>query len=264
MVLESWSDQRHVVIGVVHAPPLPGTPRYGGSWTDVQNFVRSDAASLVEGGVDGLILENFGDAPFFPRCVPIDVVAHMTQLASILRSQFDVPLGINVLRNDGVGALAIAAATDAQFIRVNVLCGARVTDQGIVEGIAHDLLRARNGLQSHVKIVADVDVKHSATLAPRPLEDEVADLIERGLADAVIVSGMATGQAVLSEHVRRVKHVAGNTSVLVGSGVTPENIAEYGSAADGFIIGTGFKRDGVCTHEVDVMRVRALMAVIRR
>lgn len=262
MLLELWNDRRRVVIGVVHAPPLPGAPGYDGRWDEVQHFVQADAATLVEGGVDGLMLENFGDAPFFPGRVPASVAAHMTQLASALRRQFDVPLGINVLRNDGVSALAIAAATSAQFMRVNVLCGARVTDQGIVEGIAHELLRERKLLGPDIKILADVDVKHSAPLAPRALRDEVEDLIQRGLADAVIVSGAATAKAASREHLASVKDAAGDTPVFVGSGVGSDNIADY-AAADGFIIGSAFKRGGLIANEVDGARVRSLMSALR-
>src|SRR5690606_13240725 len=114
----------------------------------------------------GLMLENFGDTPFYPRRVAAHTVAAMTAIAVEVRRQVDLPLGINVLRNDGLSALGIAAASGADFIRVNVLSGARVTDQGIVQGIAHDLLRERRWLGAEsVKILADVNVKHSAPLA---------------------------------------------------------------------------------------------------
>src|SRR5262249_12302675 len=154
-----WSDQPHPVIGVLHAPPLPGSPRFGGDTSAVLAAVLHDADALAAGGVDALLLENFGDAPFFPRRVPAATVAHMTALAAEVRRRFDLPLGINLLRNDGCGALTVAQAVGGAFIRVNVLCGARVTDQGIIEGIAHRLLRDRAALGAEgVQILADVDV----------------------------------------------------------------------------------------------------------
>ena len=181
------------VIGMVHAPPLPGSPRYGGDPEAARDAMLRDAEALVKGGIDGLLLENFGDAPFWPRRVPAATVAHMTALAAELKRRFRVPLGINVLRNDGQSALAIAAAVGAQFIRVNVLCGARLTDQGLLEGIAAKLLRDRAALgASVVKIFADVNVKHSAPLAARPLDDEARELVERGGADGLIVTGPST------------------------------------------------------------------------
>jgi len=171
-----------------------------------------------------------------------------------------VPLGINMLRNDGQSALAVAHAVGANFIRVNVLCGARVTDQGVIQGIAHDLLRERAHLGAHdIKIMADVDVKHSAPLAVRPIIDEVDDTIERGLADAVIVSGAGTGKPTDPQHVRVVKGAAGDVPVFIGSGVSAATVEQF-DAADGFIVGTAFKRNGDVAEPVDIDRVRAFVS----
>lgn len=245
---------------MLHLPPLPGSPRFNGGLGAIRNAMLRDADALAAGGVHGLMLENFGDVPFFPKRVPAQVVAHMTALACELRRRFDLPLGINVLRNDGSGALAVAQAAGAQFIRVNVLCGARVADQGILNGIAHDLLRNRAMLRAEVRIFADVDVKHSAALAPRPLADEVSDTLHRGLADALIVSGWGTGQPTDPSEAREVKQAAGNAPVFIGSGVTAETIAPYLPHCDGFIIGSAFKRDGRVEAPVDQARVAAIMS----
>ena len=184
----------------------------------------------------------------------------MTALAAAVKQQFDVPLGINVLRNDGCAALSIAHAVGADFVRVNVLCGARVTDQGIIQGIAHDLLRLRRTLGAErIRILADVDVKHSAPLVDMPLEQEVADLIHRGGADGLIVSGSGTGRAASVEQLKNVKLVAGDVPVYVGSGVTEQSIGQFLDVADGFIVGTWLKRDGHANHPVNVERVRALV-----
>ena len=197
MLLPEWSSRRCPIIGMLHARPLPGSPDYCGDFATARHMVLRDAEALVAGGVDGLMLENFGDSPFYPHRVPAITVAAMTSLASDLKWRFDTPLGINVLRNDGQSALAVAVACGASFIRVNVLCGTRVADQGFLHAIAHDLLRDRANLRANsIQIWADVNVKHSAALAERALEDEVRDLIDRGKADAVIVSGSATGQPI--------------------------------------------------------------------
>src|SRR5262249_16672127 len=153
-------------------------------------------------------------------------------------------LGINVLRNDGRTALAIAHAVGAAFVRVNVLCGARVTDQGIIQGIAHDLLRDRAILgASNLKIFADVDVKHSAPLAARQVEDEVDDTLKRGLADAIVASGAGTGKPTDPDKLCRIKKAAGDAPVFVGSGAGAETIRTLAARCDGFIIGTAFKKD---------------------
>jgi len=224
-----------------------------------------DAEALATGGVHGLMLENFGDVPFLPGRVPAHVVAQMTALASEMRRRFDLPLGINILRNDGCSALAVAQAVGADFIRVNILCGARVTDQGIIQGIAHDLLRQRAMLGAeNIKILADVDVKHSAPLALRAIEDEVDDMIHRGLADALIVSGAGTGKPTDPNQVQRVKVAAKETPVLVGSGVDLASLASLLPHCDGLIVGSSLKSDGLAHNPVDISRVREFIRAINQ
>jgi membrane complex biogenesis BtpA family protein len=265
-LIPQWSAVTKPVIGMLHLPPLPGSPRYSGDLNAVTAAVLRDAEALSAGAVHGMMLENFGDVPFYPRRVPAYVVAHMTAIACAVRARFELPLGINVLRNDGQSALAVAHAAGAAFIRVNVLCGARVADQGVVEAIAHDLLRDRATLGANgIRVFADVDVKHSAPLAPRPLADEVADTLHRGLADALIVSGSGTGKPTDPEQVRDVRTVAaGVASVLVGSGVSARTIPEFLPHAEGFIIGTAFKPSGDPSRRVDVQLVKELMATFSR
>ena len=263
-VLNAWSDISTPVVGMVHLRPLPGAPRYDGDLSAVRDAMRRDAHALAEAGVDGLMLENFGDAPFLPGRVPAHVVAHMTTLARSLRRDIDLPLGINVLRNDGRSALAVAHAAGAQFIRVNVLCGARLTDQGLIQGIAHDLLRDRTALgATDVKIFADVNVKHSSPVAPRPVEDEARDTFERGGADILIVSGPATGSAAAVDEINVMKAAVPDAPVFVGSGITADNIDNYRSCADGFIVGTSLKHDSDVVHPVDPQRVKSLLRKLR-
>ena len=259
-LLPQWSGIKPV-IGMVHLMALPGSPRFSGDLRAIRDAALRDAESLAAGGVHGIMMENFGDVPFYPGRVPASVVAHVTAIAAEIRRAIpDVPLGINMLRNDGQSALAVAHAVGANFIRVNVLCGARVTDQGVIQGIAHDLLRERAHLGAHdIKIMADVDVKHSAPLAVRPIIDEVDDTIERGLADAVIVSGAGTGKPTDPQHVRVVKGAAGDVPVFIGSGVSAATVEQFDSA-DGFIVGTAFKRNGDVAEPVDIDRVRAFVS----
>ncbi len=160
--------------------------------------------------------------------------------------------------------MAAATACGAYFIRVNVLAGARVADQGILQGEAHDLLRYRRSLGSTVRILADVAVKHSAPLGSRDLGDEVEDTLLRAGADAIIVSGTATGKATNLDDVRLAKKAAGPAPVLAGSGVTEMNAIEVLSVADGLIVGTAFKEGGTATNRVEPARVRQFMRVVRR
>jgi membrane complex biogenesis BtpA family protein len=263
--LKEWASRTCPVIGMLHAPPLPGAADYEGSVAAIRDVVLRDAEALVSGGVDGLMLENFGDSPFYPGRVPAITTAMMTSLGCEINSRFQIPLGINVLRNDGCSALAVAVACGASFIRVNVLCSARVADQGILHGIAHDLLRERANLRSnHLQIWADVDVKHSAPLAQRPLVDEVKDLVLRGKADAVIVSGSATGEPIDLATLRTVKDAAPTTPVLIGSGATVETISEIRQIASGIIVGSSLKYEGQAKNPVDPDRVRQFVDQVHR
>jgi membrane complex biogenesis BtpA family protein len=179
---------------MLHLPALPGSPMNELSTNAIRDHALKDAAALTTGGVDALILENFGDVPFYPRRAPAHTVAFMTAIALEVRRAFNLPLGINVLRNDAESAMAIAFAAGAQFIRVNIHSGARVTDQGLIEGAAYKTLRYRKLLGSNVKIFADANVKHSSALGTSDLRDEVEDLIGRACADAIVVTGKATGK----------------------------------------------------------------------
>ena len=265
-LVPQWSKVAKPVVGMLHLPPLPGAPRFAGDAAAIASHVLRDAEALASGGVHGLMLENYGDLPFYPDRVPAYVVAHLTALACEVRRRFpQMPLGINVLRNDGRSALAVAHAAGAQFIRVNVLCGARAADQGILHGIAHDLLRERAvlGAAASIRIFADVDVKHSAPLARRPLEDEVSDTLHRGLADVLIVSGSGTGRATDPGHVAAARAAAGGKApVFVGSGVTARSLPEYLPHADGFIVGSAFKTDNDPSEPVDAARVRELVSAL--
>lgn len=252
------------VIGMVHLDPLPGSPKNELSMESiVENAVR-DATRLETGGVDGIMIENFGDAPFYPDDVPKHTVASMTRAGSAIAQSVSLPVGINVLRNDPIAAVSVAAAVDATYVRVNVHTGARVTDQGVIEGIAHETMRLRERLDSDVSVFADIDVKHSAPLASGEFTAEsFADQTERGLADATIVTGTGTGHATdidtLHAAVNTREQRGLETPILVGSGVTPDSIGEILSIADGAIVGTSIKEGGSTTAPVAVDRVRELV-----
>ena len=225
-----------------------------------------DAELLEEAGFDGLVVENFGDAPFEKDRVSAVTTAAMARIVTALRTASRLPICVNVLRNDARAALAVAVACGAQAIRVNVHSGARLTDQGIIEGRAAETLRRRAALGAQeVAIFADVAVKHSTGLGNPPfrLEDEVPDLVKRGKVDAVIVSGRATGSEVTTDLVDRVAELAGDCPVLIGSGVDHENIGSLLQHAAGVIVGTSIKERGQTTAPVDLARAQSLVEVVR-
>ncbi len=255
---------RRTLIGMVHLAPLPGSPRWDGSMARAVAAALADARALVDGGIDALLIENHGDVPFTPGRVEAATVAAMSVVAAEVRRAYpDVPLGINVLKNDARSALAVACAVGAAFIRVNVHAGAVVADQGIVQTEAHATMRDRRLLGADVALFADVQGKHAVPLAPVEIEQEARDLVHRGLADALVVSGKATGQATSLEDVKRVRSAVPDVPVLVGSGVTPDTVGEILSLADAVIVGTAVKRDADVRQPVDPARVQLLVRAAR-
>jgi uncharacterized protein len=256
------------VFGMVHLRPLPGSPAYRGDMNEIIRDALSDALALQDGGVDAIMVENFNDVPFFKNNVPAATVAAITAAVIEIRSAVsairDTAVGVNVLRNDACAALSIAAASGARFVRVNVLTSARVTDQGIIEGVSAELLRLKRMLvATDVKILADIDVKHSAPLAQRPIEEEVADTIERGGADGLIVSGTGTGKPTDPAMAKRVRGAAPTVPLYVGSGVTVDTVGSFIDHVDGFIVGTHFKHNGKVNEPVDPERVRAFVKRVK-
>ena len=251
------------LIGMVHLLPLPGSPRWGGSMEAVIERALEDARALAAGGMDALLVENHGDVPFSRERVDAGTVAAMARVIAELRRVVRLPVGVNVLKNDAQSALAVATAAGACFIRVNVYSGAVVADQGIIQSEAATVLRYRRLLAADVKIFADVQAKHGMPLAPVELEQEARDCVARGLADALVVSGKATGESTSLEDVKRVRAAVSETPLLVGSGVTPESVAELLSVADGAIVGTFLKRDGRLGNPVDPERVKRLVEAAR-
>lgn len=252
------------IIGVVHLLPLPTSPLWGGNLQTVVDRAEQEATALASGGVDGIIIENFFDAPFAKDQVDPAVVSAMTLVTQRLMNMVTLPIGINVLRNDARSGLAIASCVNAHFIRVNVLTGVMATDQGLIEGRAHELLRYRRELGSEVKILADVLVKHARPLSSPNLTVAVQDTIERGLADAVILSGWATGSPPTFEDLELATAAAGGTPVFIGSGADWENISTLMQAADGVIVSSSLKRHGKREQPIDPIRVSRFVEAARR
>jgi len=254
--------RRRPVIGVIHLPPLPASPRYRGDLKAIADRVRADARALLAGGAAGMILENFGDVPFFRHRVEPATVAAMTTMALIARDAAGLPLGVNVLRNDAAAALSVALAGGGAFIRVNVHVGAALTDQGLIQGRAADTIRLRERLGAGIAVFADVGVKHAVALAPRPIEEEAEDAVRRGLADAVILTGSMTGRPVDGSALESVKRSLPDVPLIAGSGVTRDQVATLLRHADGLIVGTALKRDGRVDAPVDAEAVSELVAAV--
>lgn len=266
MMLEDLFATANPVIGVVHLLPMPGSPRFDGNLELALSRAEQEAASLASGGVNGIIIENFFDIPFTKGRVDVSTACAMTLAAQRVKAMSGLPLGINVLRNDARTAMAIATVVGAQFIRVNVLSGAMLCDQGIIEGDAHELLlyRRQLGSEKQVAIMADVMVKHAVPLGQwSDIRLQAADTVKRALADVLIISGKATGDAPDPNEIAAVRESLPDTPILIGSGSSKDNVADLLEDADGVIVASSVKRQGLIENPVDVSRIRELVSAVR-
>ena len=231
--------------------------------TEVRKAAIADAQTLARGGVDGILVENYGDAPFTGGTVEPQVIAAMAVLAAEVRAAAALPIGINVLRNDAHSALAVAVASGASFIRVNVHVGSAETDQGHIDGRAFETLRYRKLLGADVAIFADVFVKHARPSDRVDIATAARHTAYRGGADALLVTGLETGAAPASGRLKEVQGAVPDRPVLVASGLTPGNVESF-VGADGYIIGSALERDGVAGNRVELHRVRAMVRSLNR
>lgn len=255
--------ETRALFGMVHLGPLPGAPLFRGSLEQVIETAVADAWAIAHGGCDALVFENFGDRPFPKNRVEPETIAAMTRVIVEVIGEVHLPFGVNVLRNDALAAIGIAAATGAAFVRINVHTGTVLADQGVIEGEAAATLRKRTALAPDVAIFADHLVKHAVPLAPLDPLQAAKDLRLRGLADALVISGIETGAAADPERLRSVRDALADTPLILGSGLTESNAASF-AAADGAIVGTSIKRGGEVDAPVDEGRVRRVVAAFKQ
>ncbi len=263
-LLEELFGIKIPVIGVVHLQPLPGAPRYVDmSVKEIARRGLEEAKVMADNGIDGLIVENFRDMMFNKRATS-ETIAAMTYAANEIVSHVDIPVGLCVLQSDPVAAIAICKAVGGKFVRAPYYTETYIVDAGMMESIAAETLCFRNDINARdVKIFADVHIKHGYPLEQRPIEESAEDAYERGLADAIIVTGRKTGGKTNPQDVVRVREYLPEVPLFVGSGVDVDNIREYFPAyADGIIVGTSLKKGGKTEEPVDSERVKAFIKVV--
>lgn len=265
-VIREIFGRSKALIGMIHCPPFPGSPRYRGqSMEAIYDACMHDAEALISNGIQGLIVENHGDVPFAkPEDIGPETTGFLAVVADRIRRNFDVPMGINVLANAPIPAFATARAAGAQFIRVNQWANAYVANEGFMEGRAAEAMRYRSTLRGeHIRVFADAHVKHGshAIVSDRSVAELTRDLAFFDV-DAVIATGQRTGNSATVEELEEVAG-ATNLPVLVGSGVTPDNVMSILSIADAVIVASSLKEDGVWWNPVEADRVRAFVEAAR-
>jgi uncharacterized protein len=261
--LEKIFGTRKPIIGMVHLEPLPGSPRHQGmTIREICDHALEEAHILKNGGINGAIVENFGDYMFLKKVGP-EVVSAITYVgAAIAREIPELTLGICVLQTDAIAGMAIAHTIGAKFIRVPYYTETYVVDAGMMDSCAGEVLRYRKYLNANVKIFADVHIKHGYPLSQRPIGESARDTEHRGLADAILVTGIATGAETNPLDVIEVKKSVERTPVIVASGVDEVNFLSYKDYADGVILGTRIKKDNNTEAPTDPEKVKRFMQVV--
>jgi len=251
------------LIGVVHLPPLPGSHQGLAGIDRLVDYALREAEKLERAGFDAVILENYSDNPFRNERVNDVTLTAMSVIVREVAKSLNLRVGVSLLRNAGLQALAIAYSSGAHFIRVNAYCETRVAPEGILYPIASQLETVRQQMDRHILVLADVDVKHSGPLGARSLEEVVHDCVSRGRMDAIIVSGHATSQAPSPGYVAAIKKLAGLKPVLVGSGISIGNVRAYWNIADGFIVGTSIKIENDTQKPIDTAKAEKLAKIVK-
>lgn len=237
------------IIGMLHLLPLPGSPNYDGDLNKVLDRAKMDLENILEGGINTVNIENYGDIPFSRLPANPITISSFTKIVTKLEQEYDFDFGVQVMRNDAVSGLSIAEVTGASFIRVNVLTGAVVAEEGIIEGNARPVLDLKSLLKSEVKIFADVLVKHAVPLGNQNLLLSAKATLERNMADGIIVTGDITGKEASLKELENL-HKEINQPILVGSGINKNNVNNFLKYCDGVIVGTSLKEDGQTNNPI--------------
>ena len=253
------------VYGMVHVGALPGTPRYQGSMSAIITKAVYEAELLLNSGFNGIILENMHDLPYLNRQLGAEIIAGMTTVCGAVRSITDCEIGIQVLAGANKAALAIASVCELDFIRAEGYIFSQISDEGMMNGDAGELQRYRRLIGAEeVRIYCDIKKKHSAHAITADIDiAEMAKAAEFFLADGVIVTGISTGSPADKAELESVGKAV-NCPVMIGSGLTFANMEKYWDLADGFIIGSYLKIDGLWSNDLDAERCRLLMDLVTK
>jgi len=253
------------IVGVIHVGALPGTPRAQQSVPELVASAKQEARVYAEAGVDGVIIENMHDVPYLRGEVGPEIVAAMTAIAIQVKTECAaLPVGIQILAGANIEAMAVAHAAALDFIRAEGYAYAHVADEGLIQSSAAKLLRYRKLIGAErVQVFADVKKKHAAHAITADVSlGETAETVEFMGADCVIVTGSATGKPPNVADIREAKSHC-NLPVFLGSGINEQNVREFYDEADGFIVGSAFKRDGLWSNTIDAVRLNSFVNVFR-
>ncbi len=248
------------VIGMVHVEALPGTPKYRGSVSDILDKAIREAMIYSDAGVDSIMIENMHDVPYMRKNVGPEITTMMSVIGHEIKNKTGLPIGMQILAGANKEALAAANSAGLDYIRAEGFVFAHVADEGLIEADAGDLLRYRKHIGAeHIAVFTDVKKKHGSHSITSDVDIvETAKAAEFFLSDGIILTGKTTSDEANIDEVKSVKKNV-SLPVLIGSGVTLDNLEKYFNSADGFIIGSYFKENGFWENGVDKNRVTNFM-----
>lgn len=258
-------SKRKKMYGMVHIGALPGTPLSKMSMEQLIERACDEASILQESGFDGIILENMHDVPYLNRKVGAEIIATMSVIAKCIKDTSEIPIGIQVLAGANKAALAIAHAVGLEFIRAEGYVFGQISDEGYMDADAAELQRYRRQIGAeNVKIYCDIKKKHSSHALTSDVSiSQMAEAAEFFLADGVIITGDSTGKAADAGELCAVNSAV-SCPVLIGSGITAENLSEYWELSDGFIVGSNLKEGGVWSNELSEERCVKLISIANK
>ncbi len=252
------------VIGMIHLKALPGTPKYQNNIPVIIDKALEEARIYKQNGIDALMIENMHDVPYTKNDVGHEISSLMALIAYLIKQETGLPLGIQILAGANKAAVAAALTSGADFIRSEGFVFGHLADEGYIDSQAAELLRYRKQIGAeHVAVFTDIKKKHSSHALTADLDiTEMAHAAEFFLSDGVIITGAHTGSEADIHEIKMVKNST-KLPVLIGSGIDAENITDYIKYADGFIVGSYFKKDGYWENELDVKRIQKLITQIK-
>lgn len=263
--MSNFLKDKKTIIGMIHVEPLPGTPKFKGSMPDIIAKAKAEALLYKEAGIDVIAIENMHDIPYLNKKVGPEITAAIAVVGYEVKNATGLPCGVQVLAGANKEGLAVALAAGLDFIRAEGFVFGHVADEGYIDASAGEVLRYRRQIGAdHILVLTDIKKKHSSHAITADVDIvETAHAAEFFLSDGVIVTGVATGTEASLEELQQVK-AAVQIPVLVGSGVTVENVERYLAVADALIIGSYFKQGGHWTQTVDFERVKQFMERVNR
>lgn len=261
----SKSLGRITAIGMIHLKSLPGSPRFNRlSIGEIVDHALHEAKLYVDHNIDGLMIENMNDVPYSLQPSP-ETSTIMTRVASEIKRETNLPLGVQVLASRNKEALAVALASNCNFIRVENFIYSHVADEGIVQSDAGELLRYRRQVScDNVAIFTDIKKKHcSHEITSDITISEAAKTAEFFMSDGLILTGTSTGSPVEMSNVQEVASLNLEIPIIVGSGVNPENVsALFKNGVQAVIVGSYFKESGHWMNNLDQKRIKKFIDAV--